>query len=127
VDVWVNGDRHHIASEGQVSGAEDVVQEFLVAMRTGNWNKLYTIESSHMRNGSKRATFVTDLTNGGAVTTITDARTVGPTAHSTTDAGVSYARTPIRLTYGDGAAATKVEATLVLTVDAGSWKVLGLE
>jgi hypothetical protein len=127
VDVWVNGQRHHIAADGQVGGAEDVVEDFLVAMRTENWNKLYTIESSYMRNGSKRATFVTDLTNGGAVTTITDARTVGPTVHSTTDAGASYARTPIRLTYGDGAEATKVEATLVLAVDAGSWKVLGLE
>jgi hypothetical protein len=127
VDVWVNGERHRIASAGQVSGAEGVVEDFLTAMRTGNWNKLYTIESSYMRNGSKRGTFVTDLSNGGAVTTISDARTVGPTERTTTDAGISYARTPIRLTYGEGAEATKVEATLVLAVDAGSWKVLGVE
>jgi hypothetical protein len=127
VDVWVNGQRHHIASAGQVSGAEGVVEDFLTAIRTGNWNKLYTIESSYMRNGSKRATFVTDLSNGGAVTTISDARTTGPTVHTTDDAGVSYARTPIRLTYGDGPGATKIEATLVVAVDAGSWKVLGVE
>jgi hypothetical protein len=127
VDVWVNGERHRIASSGQVSGAEGVVEDFLVAMRTGNWNKLYTIESPYMRNGSKRATFASDLANGGAVTTITEARTTGPTVRSTTDAGVSYARTPIRLTYGEGAGATKVEAILVLAVDAGSWKVLGIE
>jgi len=127
VDVWVNGERHRIASSGQVSGAEGVVEDFLTAVRTGNWNKLYAIESPYMRNGSKRATFVTDLSNGGAVTTISDARTTGPTVRSTTDAGVSYARTPIRLTYGDGAGATHVEATLVLAVDSGSWKVLGIE
>jgi hypothetical protein len=127
VDVWVHGERHHIASTGQVSGAEGVVEDFLSAMRTGNWNKLYTLESPYMRNGSKRATFVTDLSNGGAVTTITDARALGPTVHTTTDAGVSYARTPFRLTYGEGAGATKVEATLVVAVDAGSWKVLGVE
>jgi hypothetical protein len=127
VDVWVNGEHHHIATTGQVSGAEGVVEDFLTAMQSGNWNKLYTIESPYMRNGSKRATFVTDLANGGAVTTISDARTAGPTVHTTTDAGVSYARTPIRLTYGEGAEATQVEATLVVAVDAGSWKVLGLE
>jgi hypothetical protein len=127
VDVWVDGERHRIASTGQVSGAEGVVEDFLTAMRTGNWNKLYTIESPYMRNGSKRATFVTDLANGGAVTTISDARALGPTVRSATDAGVSYARTPIRLTYGEGAGATKVEATLVLAIDAGSWKVLGIE
>ena len=79
-----------------------------------------------MRNGSKRATFVTDLANGGAVTTISDARATGPTVLST-DAGVSYARTPIRVTYGDAPGATRVDATLVLAVDAGSWKVLGIE
>jgi hypothetical protein len=127
VDVWVNGERHHIASSGQVTGAESVVEDFLTAMRAGDWNKLYTIESSYMRNGSKRATFVTDLSNGGAVTTISDARATGPTVETTDDAGVSYARTPIRFTYGDGAGATKVEATLVVAVDAGSWKVLGVE
>jgi len=127
VDVWVNGERHRITSSGQVSGADSVVEDFLTAMRAGNWNKLYTIESPYMRNGSKRATFVTDLANGGAVTTISDARTTGPTVRSTTDAGVSYARTPIRLTYGDGPGATKVDATLVLAVDSGSWKVLGIE
>jgi hypothetical protein len=96
-------------------------------MRTGDWNRLYDVESSYMRNGSKRPDFVTELSNGGAVTTISDARTVGPSEYSTTDAGVSYLRTPIRLTYGDGPGATKVHATLVLAVDAGSWKVLGLE
>ncbi len=127
VDVWVNGERHHIATSGQVSGADAVVEDFLTAVRTGNWNKLYAIESPYMRNGSKRATFVTDLSSGGAVTTISDARTTGATVTTTTDAGVSYARTPIRLTYGDGAGATKVEATLVLAVDSGSWKVLGIE
>jgi hypothetical protein len=127
VDVWVDGERHHIASNGEVSGAEGVVEDFLQAMRTGNWNKLYTVESPYMRNGSKRATFVTDLANGGAVTTISDARTTGPTVRSTTEAGVSYARTPIRLTYGDDPGATKVDATLVLAVDSGSWKVLGIE
>jgi hypothetical protein len=127
VDVWVNGRRSHIAANGQVSGAEAVVDDFLVAMRTGDWNRLYDVESSYMRNGSKRPDFVTELSNGGAVTTISDARTVGPSEYSTTDAGVSYLRTPIRLTYGDGPGATKVHATLVLAVDAGSWKVLGLE
>jgi hypothetical protein len=126
-DVWVNGQRSRITATGQVGGAEGVVEDYLTAMRTGNWNELYTIESSYMRNGSKRSEFVTELSTGGAVTTISDARAVGPSAYSTTDAGVSYLRTPIRLTYGDGPGATKVHATLVLAVDAGSWKVLGLE
>ena len=127
VDVWVNGRRSHIAAAGPVSGGAGVVDDFLGAVRTGNWNKLYDIESTYMRNGSKRRGFVTELSNGGAVTTISDARAVGPPEYSTTDAGISYLRAPIRLTYGDGPEATKVQATLVLAVDAGSWKVLGLE
>jgi len=105
VDVWVNGLRSHIAAPGQVGGAEGVVDDFLGAMRTGDWNELYDIESTYMRNGSKRSTFLTDLSNGGAVTTISDARTLGPTTYSN-PAGVSYARTPVRFTYGDGPAAT---------------------
>jgi hypothetical protein len=80
-----------------------------------------------MRNGSKRTDFVTELSNGGAVTTISDARAIGPSVQSTTDAGVSYVRTRVRFTYGDDPGATQVEATLVLAVDGGSWKVLGLE
>jgi hypothetical protein len=127
VDVWVNGERHHVSATGQVSGAQGVVDDFLAAMRTGNWNKLYTIESTYMRNGSKRTDFVTELSNGGAVTTISDARAIGPSVQSTTDAGVSYVRTRVRFTYGDDPGATQVEATLVLAVDGGSWKVLGLE
>ena len=127
VDVWVNGEHSHIAATGQVSGAEGIVDDFLVALRTGDWNELYNIESPYMRNGSRRADFVNQLSNGGAVTTITDVQAVGPSVYSTTDAGVSYLRTPIRVTYGDSPGATQVDSTLVVAVDGGSWKVLGLE
>jgi hypothetical protein len=127
VDVWVNGEHHHIGSAGQVSGAQGVVDDFLTSLRTGNWNKLYSVESTYMHNAGRRSDFMTQLANGGAVNTISDARVVGPTAYSTSDAGVSYVRAPIRVTYGDGPAATQVPATLVLAVDAGAWKVLGVE
>ena len=47
-----------------------------------------------MRNGSKRGDFVTAMPNGGAVTTISDARTPGRRrAAARTVPGVSYART----------------------------------
>jgi hypothetical protein len=127
VDVWVNGDLHHIGSVGQVSGAEAVVGDFLAAILTRDWDKLYGIEAAYMRTGIKRNDFVTDMANAGAVTCISDADTIGSTTHSTTRAGVSYARTPIRVSYGTCAGTARVQTTLVLVVDGGSWKVLSLE
>jgi hypothetical protein len=127
VDVWVNGDRHHIASAGQVRGAEAVVYDFLAALRTRDWDKLYGIEAAYMRNGIRRGDFVTEMANAGAVTCISGAETIGSTTYSTTQAAVSYARTRIRLTYGTCAATARVDATLVLVVDRGTWKVLSVE
>jgi hypothetical protein len=127
VDVWVNGDRHHVSSPGEPKGAEAVVDDFLAALLTRDWDKLYGIESAYAHTGSKRTVFVEDLANAGAVTCINGAETTGPTTVGTTRAGVSYARTPIRLTYGTCAATARVDAVLVLVVDAGAWKVLALE
>jgi hypothetical protein len=127
VDVWVNGNRHHIGSAGQVSGAEAVVDDFLAALRTSDWDKLYGIEAAYMRNGIRRSDFVTEMANAGAVTCVDSAETTGPTTYSTTRAGASEARTPIRLTYGPCAATARVDAALVLVVDGGAWKVLSLE
>jgi hypothetical protein len=127
VDVWVNGDRHHIGSTGEVRGAEAVVDDFLVALRTSDWDKLYGIEAAYTRNGIRRNDFVTQMANAGAVTCISGAETIGSTTYRTTAAGASYARTPIRLTYGTCAATARVEAALVLVVDGGTWKVLAVE
>jgi hypothetical protein len=127
VDVWVNGDRHHVGSAGEVRGAEAVVDDFLAALRTRDWDKLYRIEAAYMRNGIRRNDFDTEMANAGAVTCINSAETIGSTTYSTTRAGASYARTPIRLTYGTCAATARVDAALVLVVDGGTWKVLSLE
>lgn len=126
VDVWVNGTRHRIVSTGQPGGADDVVNDFLVAVRTANWNQLYEIESSFMRNGNRRSKFVTEMTHAGVVNTVSGARAIGPTSY-TMYAGAVQARAPIRLTYGAGAETTKVDATLVLAVEAGAWRVLAVE
>jgi len=127
VDLVVNGDRHHIASAGQVSGAQAVVDDFLAAVVARDWNKLYSIEAGYTHNGAKRNDFVTGMANDGAVTCIRKAEATGPMMYSTTEAGVSYARTPIRISYGSCTAIPKVETTLVLAVDGGSWKLLSLE
>jgi hypothetical protein len=127
VDVWVNGDRHHIGSTGEVRGAEAVVDDFLAALLARDWDKLYGIEAAYTRTGIRRNDFATEMANAGAVTCISGAETTGPTMYSTTGAGVSYARTPIRLTYGTCAPTARVDAALVLVVDGGTWKVLSLE
>jgi hypothetical protein len=127
VDVWVNGARHHIGSPGQVRGAEEVVDDFLAALQTRDWDKLYNIEAGYAHTGTKRSDFVTEMADAGAVTCISGAETTGSTTYSTTQAGVSYARTPIRLTYGPCAATARVDAALVLVVDGGTWKVLSLQ
>jgi len=127
VDVWVDGDRHHIGSAGQPSGAQDVVHDFLRAVLARDWDEVYSLETPFMRNGSKRADFVRDMPNAGAVTNVSAARPVGPTTYSRTPAGVVYARTPVRLTYAGGTAMTDVDATVVLVVEGGAWSVLSLE
>jgi hypothetical protein len=127
VDLAVNGDRHHIASAGQVSGAQAVVDDFLEAAVTPDWNKLYSIEAGYTHNGAKRSDFVTGMANDGAVTCIRKAEATGPMTYDNTPAGVSYARTPIRLSYGSCTAIPRVDTTLVLVVDGGSWKLLSLE
>jgi hypothetical protein len=127
VDIWVNGDRHHIRSAGQVGGAEAVVDDFLAALLAHDWDKLYGVEAAYMRTGIRRNDFVTQMANAGAVTCVNGADTTGPTTFSTTRAGVSYARTPIRLTYGTCAPTARVDAVLVLVVDGGTWNVLSLE
>lgn len=127
VDVWVDGERHRIASAGQVRGAEEVVRTFLTAMRTRNWDLLYSIEARSMRNGIGRSEFVTLLANGGAVTTVSDAQAVGSLTYGTSRSGASVARVPIRVTYGTGPETTSVDAVLVVAVDGGTWKVLAVE
>ena len=127
VDLWVDGAPSRIRSTGIPAGAQYLVDEFLTAVRGRNWNAVYDMETASMRNGSKRGTFVTDMANAGVITTLRAARTTGPTTFSTSAAGVSLARTPIRMTYADGATTTSVDATLVLAVDGGSWGIQAVE
>jgi hypothetical protein len=127
VDVVVNGASHHIASAGAVGDAREVVDDYLGALVTRNWDQLYSMGTTSMRQGAARKDYVAEMANGGAVTCIRHAEAINSTTYSTTPAGVSYARTPVRLTYGPCAGTTKVEATLVLVVDGGSWKALSLE
>jgi hypothetical protein len=127
VDVWVDGDRHHIGSAGQLSGAQDVVHHFLGAVLARDWDEVYSLETASMRNGSKRGDFVTAMPDAGAVTSVSAARPVGPTTYSRTPAGVWYARTPVRFTYAAGTATTDVDATVVLVVEGGGWSVLSIE
>jgi len=126
VDLVVNGDSHHISSTGQVSGAQAVVDDFLGAVVKGDWDRLYSIEAGYTHNGAKRSDFVTGMANDGAVTCIRRAEATGPMTYST-EAGVSYARVPIRVTYGACTSIPRVDTTLVLVVDGGAWKLLSLE
>jgi hypothetical protein len=127
VDVFVNGAGHHIGSPGQVDGADGVVNDFLTALRTRNWDELYRIETASMRTRVPRNDFLTAMAYGGAVTCISRAEAINSTTVSTSPAGISYARTPVRITYGECAGATSLQATLVLVVDGGTWKALSLE
>lgn len=126
VDVQVDRDRHRIQASAQPANAPAVVDEFLAAIRAADWDRVYSLESAAMRNGSKRQDMVVGLQNAGAITTVSAARATGPTVYST-KAGASYARTPVHLTYGSGPDATSVDATLVLALTGGSWNVLAVE
>jgi hypothetical protein len=125
VDVWVDDERHRIASAGPPGGAQAVVDGFLTAIRTQDWDKLYSLQTAYMRNGSKRSDLVTGLSTGGVITEVTGARAMGPTTFSLRG-GTTYGRTPVRLTYGSGAEKTTLDAELVIAVDGGSWAALTL-
>jgi hypothetical protein len=127
VDVFVNGAGHHIGSPGQVGGANGVVNDFLTALTTQNWDELYRIETASMRTRVPRNDFLTAMAYGGAVTCISRAEPIDSTTVSTSPAGISYARAPVRITYGGCAGATSLQATLLLVVDGGAWKALSLE
>jgi hypothetical protein len=127
VDVVVNGASHHIVSAGGAGDAGGVVNDYLGALVTRNWDQLYRLETPSMRMWNTRNDYVAAMTNGGSVTCIRRAEAINSTTYSTTAAGVSFARTPVRLTYGPCASSTRLEATLVLVVDGGSWKALSLE
>ena len=129
VDLQVNNDAPlHIESSGRPGGADAVVDEFVSAVRHRDWNALYDVETVSMHNGSSRKDLVTAMPYAGAITNVRGIRTTGPTRVSSS-AGVSYARTPIRLIYTTGADATPttLDATLVLVLDGGTWAVLGVE
>jgi len=127
VDVVVNDAGHHIGSPGEVGGANIVANDFLTALTTQNWDELYRIETASMRTRVPRSDFLTAMAYGGAVTCISRAEAISPTTVRTSPAGISYARTPVRLTYGRCAGGTSLQATLVLVVDGGVWKALSLE
>src|SRR3954453_19106394 len=127
VDVVVNGAGHHIGSPGEVGGANIGANDFLRALTSRNWAELYRIETASMRTRVPRSYFLTALSYGGAVTCISRAEAISPTTVRTSPAGISYARTPVRITYGGCAGGTSLQATLVLVVDGGVWKALSLE
>jgi hypothetical protein len=121
----VDGERHHLSAAGHPAGAQAVVDDFLTAVRTHDWNTVYSLETPYMRNGSKRSDLVDGLSHGGVITEVSGARAIGPTSY-VVRAGTTYGRTPVRVTYGSGAQRTSVDATLVTVVDGGSWGVLTL-
>jgi hypothetical protein len=123
VEVWVNGTHYHIGATSAPSNAAAVVVAYLGAIRTSDWPALYGITDSSLRNGMTQTDFAAAMAGSEGTTGISDAKTTGPTTYTTNEAGISYARTPIRLTYGTGTAATTQDGTLVLIQDAGSWKV----
>jgi hypothetical protein len=95
-------------------------------MSTHDWRWVYELSDRYMRNGVPLTEFVTRV-GSGAATRITEVTAVGPMTHSTSKAGASFARIPIRLTYGTGTATTTVRAVLVLVLDGGAWRVFSVQ
>jgi hypothetical protein len=126
VDLWVNGTHLTIVSSGEATGAEAVVGQFLVAVSTHDWRRVYELSDRFMRNSAR----VNDFVNGvgsGAASRITEVTAIGPMTRSTSTAGASFAQIPIRLTYGTGTATTTLRAVLVLVIDGGAWRVFSVQ
>ncbi len=126
VDVWVDGVQHRIVSQRRPDGDQAALQQVLRALSTQDFDTLYTLSSAGMRNGSTRASWTKDLANGGVINDVTAVRATAPTT-STVRHGTRYARTPVRFTYGSGADARDVDATLVLVLADGTWSLLTVE
>jgi hypothetical protein len=126
VDVWVDGVQHRISAQRRPDGDQAALQQLLRALSTQDFDRLYTLSSAGMRNGSTRSSYTTDLANAGVINDVTAARATGPTTY-TVRYGTRYARTPVRFTYGSGADARDVDATLVLVLADGTWSLLTVE
>jgi hypothetical protein len=127
VEVWVDGKHYHIGATATPTTAGPVVAAYLAAVRTGDWASLYAIADSSLRSGMTQDEFSKAMAGSDGASGISDATATGPTTYTTNEAGISYARTPIRLTYGTGTSATKQDGTLVLILEAGNWKVFTVE
>ena len=126
VDIWVNGSLRRLVARAQSGGADPVVRRFLTALNDHDWPRVYALSDRYMRNGVPVGEFVIG-TGAGAAHRITAVDAAGRTAYENSGAGVRFARVPIRVSYGAGTATTRVDATLVLAVDTGAWKVFAVE
>ncbi len=126
VEIWVDGVRHELTADRRPGGDQVALQQLLRALATQDFDTLYTLSSAGMRNGSTRSSYTRDLANAGVINDVTAARATAPTTY-TVRYGTRYARTPLRLTYGSGADATDVDATLVLVLADGTWSLLTVE
>ena len=126
LSVWVDGVPHRVSTDRRPGGDQDALQRLLRALSTQDFDTLYTLSSTGMRNGSTRSDYTTALPNAGVINDVTAARATAPSS-STVKHGTRYVRTPIRLTYGSGADARDVDATLVLVLADGTWSLLTVE
>jgi len=127
IEVWLDGRHYHIGATAAPTTADPVVAAYLTAVRTGDWAALYGIADSSLRRGMTQSDFAAVMAGSDGATRISDAKAVGPTAYKVNEAGISYGRTPIRLTYGTGTSTTTEDGTLVLILEAGIWKVFTVE
>ena len=127
IEVWVNDREYHLTALGEPHTAGPVVTAYLTDVSNGDWAALYSITDSSMHQGKTQAEFVAAMKAAQGASTITGATVSGPTTYFTNSAGISYARTPIKVTYQSGGQTTTQAGTLLLINEAGAWKVFTVE
>lgn len=121
VEVWINDQHTHIGALGSTAtpSAADAASTYLRLLKAGDWAGLYALLDDDSQRGISSADYAQGMAGApqtqGIASTSADAPAV-----STNDAGVTYARVPIHLTY---ASKPPTAATLTLILSSSGWKV----
>lgn len=121
VEVWIDGQHTHIGALGSAAtpSATDAASTYLRLLKAGDWAGLYALLDDDSRKGVSAAEFAQGMAGAAEAQGITSTSADAP-AVSTNDAGVTYARVAIHLTY---ASKPPTSATLTLIMSSSGWKV----
>jgi hypothetical protein len=122
LEIWVAGVHYHFASSRVTSGADAVVQQVLTAYQNADWNALYGLADSSVRQSMTQEQFAGQISQAFAGLTVTGASTGGAISYSTSTTGIDYASVPFTVSLRRAGPSKTFSGTLILINDQGAWR-----